>query len=858
MNTSALSMIPLRAALSRLRSKETWARWGRKIIRGARSHPTTTLLVVTTTIVSLVAFVLPRSALALDLLDGGQAEIFEEPHWWSALASLLAVSDISALVITIPLMLVALGGAERLLGSRFTFIAYLGGGMCVSVAGNTIGWLEQNRFKDLLGVAPSNTVLSPTTAVLCTVVTASAFAGPLWRRRIRVTATALAVMLFLYSGTANDLFSLVAIPVGLGFGFLLGGKNAGVQLIRSSHHETRLLVAGMVAVSAIGPVIATALGTGQGLLGLFGDFGADPLSLVGGQVCAYQTNEGCPEGVESTITEVVPFIGLSGLLPVALLLIASWGIARGRREALMIALAVNVAFLACIGVTQIISIATLVTTSLEQQEGHLLQGDWRFILQFVAVLALPLGNTVLFYALRGHFRAAAAKPAHLHYLKTLGLAAGGTMLVAGVNQLAWRDQFNPYPSIGEIVAALPMRLVPPGFQVLTPISFVPTGLVTLVFWYLPPFVFWGIALWATVRLLIYRAEPAGEAERRRARQLLERGGGDTLSFMTTWKGNRYWFSPDAEAAIAYRLVANTAVTLGGPFGPEHEQPGLIQHFVRHCGDNGWTPLFYSVDDSIRATLEEHGWIGLQVAEEALLRPAEWSPAGKKRQDIRTATNRAARAGIVTAWTSWPELNLNQRSQLTALSEAWISDKELPEMGFTLGGLDELTDPAVRLMLAIDERGQVQAVTSWLPHYGPEGVDGYTLDFMRRAQDAMPGIIEFVIGAAAERMKADGHTILSLSGAPLAHTQDVSEQNGSIVRLLDSLGRALEPAYGFRSLLAFKRKFQPEFEPRWLMYPDATALPGAGLAITRSYMPQLTLRGAARLVRELGAPEATKT
>ncbi|MBF4625763.1 bifunctional lysylphosphatidylglycerol flippase/synthetase MprF [Clavibacter sp. VKM Ac-2872] len=842
---------PVAAAppVHRLLSREMWTRRMRQIALRARARPTTTIICVVTTIVSLVAYILPHSELAIDPLEGSQKQIFEEPHWWGALASMLAVGDILSLLYTLPLIMIAISGVERLLGSRLTVVAYFGGGMCVSVVGNTVGSFEENQLKDLLGVAPSVTMLSPSIAVLCTVVTASAFAGPLWRRRIRVLATGLSLMLFLYSGTANDLFALVSVPVGLALGFLLGGKRAGVQLIRSSHHETRLLLALVGVVSAVGPVIATLLGNDSGLLGVYGQFADDQLSTFRGHVCGYMAPAAaeCPY-TGGDLQPVIPFIGLTGLMPVSVLLLASWGMARGRREALYIAVALNLLIFASFLPAAAISALLLPRT----------ETDVRNYLGAFATLLLPLGNTLMLIALRRHFRMTVTRASIRRSLAIVMFAAVGTLCLVGLIQFAGRDQLTPRPSLLDILASLPLRLVPSGLQGLFPLTFVPDGAAQLVTWYLAPIVFWGAVLWATARLVVDRGEAAGATGRSRARALLEQGGGDTLSFMTTWSGNAYWFAPDADAAIAYRRVGSTVVTLGGPFGPDHQRPGLIEDFVRHCGDGGWTPLFYSVDDDIRLRLEQYDWRALQVAEEALLTPADWTPAGKKRQDIRTATNRANRANIRATWTSWSELNLRMRSQLTALSEAWVSEKELPEMGFTLGGLDELTDPAVRLMLAIDEQDQLQAVTSWLPHYGAEGVDGYTLDFMRRASGAMPGITEFVIGAALERMKADGIGLMSLSGAPLARSQNPEEETSSVVRLLDALGKALEPAYGFRSLLAFKRKFQPDFEPRWLMYPDATALPVAGLAITRSYMPQLTLRGAARLVRDLGSSQPARS
>ena len=100
--------------------------------------------------------------------------------------------------------------------------------------------------------------------------------------------------------------------------------------------------------------------------------------------------------------------------------------------------------------------------------------------------------------------------------------------------------------------------------------------------------------------------------------------------------------------------------------------------------------------------------------------------------------------------------------------------------------------------------------------------------------------------------------LSLSAAPLAQTRAQpgagagQERAGSLAaRMLDFLGRSLEPVYGFRSLLAFKRKFQPEFQPLFMAYPDPVALPAIGIALARAYLPTLSMREALVFVRGLG-------
>ncbi len=238
-----------------------------------------------------------------------------------------------------------------------------------------------------------------------------------------------------------------------------------------------------------------------------------------------------------------------------------------------------------------------------------------------------------------------------------------------------------------------------------------------------------------------------------------------------------------------------------------------------------------------------------MAEETVVPLGGLTFTGRRWQDVRTALNRAGRAGITAEWLTWRAAPLALTDQIRAISEEWVADKGLPEMGFTLGGLDELADDEVRLLLAVDADRTVHGVTSWLPVRRDGAVVGWTLDFMRRRGEGFRGVMEFLIASAALHAQADGAEFLSLSGAPLARL-DRGEPGDALQRLLDLAGRSLEPVYGFRSLLAFKAKFQPEYRPLFLAYPDPAALPRIGTAIGRAYLPDVGPRQFGRLVRRV--------
>ena len=78
-------------------------------------------------------------------------------------------------------------------------------------------------------------------------------------------------------------------------------------------------------------------------------------------------------------------------------------------------------------------------------------------------------------------------------------------------------------------------------------------------------------------------------------------------------------------------------------------------------------------------------------------------------------------------------------------------------------------------------------------------------------------------------------------------QPITKQSAKLERI-EELGSLLEPCYGFRSLHAFKSKFQPRYEPLHLLYPSGLALPRIAAALTAAYLPGVGVGELTRLAR----------
>jgi len=139
-------------------------------------------------------------------------------------------------------------------------------------------------------------------------------------------------------------------------------------------------------------------------------------------------------------------------------------------------------------------------------------------------------------------------------------------------------------------------------------------------------------------------------------------------------------------------------------------------------------------------------------------------------------------------------------------------------------------------------GEVLAFLTWTPLYRG---NGWTLDNMRRAQQTPPGTMEYLIAESMEWARVRGYSAMSLSLAPLAGLREevrgINDLDAPPRWRITPSARLLQrsAAYlhrrgmllgNYRSLYFFKSKFQPIWEPRYLVLTDASALPRVLIAL----------------------------
>lgn len=770
--------------------------------------------------------------------------------WWTLLVSAFFATSWLGLIALLAVVTVGVGIAERIMGSWRALSMFLVGNvvsLLALVGLVALGTADDDTWFSLLG---GNYVVGAFGGAAAALGAATASLNVLWRHRVRTWLVAASLMFALYVGTAETLHLLAGAVFGILAGRLFGtGRRrlTGKLFARPSLRESRFLLATVVGVFAVGPLLAQ----------ITANWAVGPLSTVAlltlqGQPNADELSEMC--NADAACMELQSAVGVNSVgavilsvIPLLLLLLCSEGLRRGRRLALWTAVVIN----ALIALVVLLAFIQFIVSP-DFQSGSV---DIGFLAIYILPsAAVPASIAILLVLNRGKF---SVDPGTAAARKLLRTTVGTAVVLVALYALMWFMEGN-FGRFGlmDLLRQITHILIP------FPLPFgvaLPQGLVTVIIYGFGGAVIWlvfGILAFKNLRVYRSVAEDAGE-NKARIRNILQQGGG-SLSWMALWKNNSYWYSVDGMNAVAYQSHNGVALTVAGPFGAAESQGKAARDFVEHCVEQGLVPCFYSASEDVGNALDGLHFERLEVAQETLLNIESMTFKGKEWQNVRTALNRADKLGIKDYWYAYSAMPPGVRAQLAEISEEWVSDKSLPEMGFTLGGLDELKDDQVLCCVAVDEDGLVHGVTSWLPVFTDQEVSGWTLDFMRRRTDGFKGVMEFLIASAANHFKKEV-PMISLSGSPLANSADPEgDTDPSVIeKLLGIMGNALEPMYGFKSLAAFKSRFQPEHRTLYMYYQDPLALPVIGMAITAAYLPDLSARQSGEFLRQMTVKEAVK-
>ncbi|WP_009631155.1 phosphatidylglycerol lysyltransferase domain-containing protein [Synechocystis sp. PCC 7509] len=335
--------------------------------------------------------------------------------------------------------------------------------------------------------------------------------------------------------------------------------------------------------------------------------------------------------------------------------------------------------------------------------------------------------------------------------------------------------------------------------------------------------------YAVVMLLrpVLARQGADNAQWRRAKGIATKYGKTSLTRLALLEDKSYYFSPTGESAIAYVAKGRSAIALGDPIGANTDVKEAIIGFQHFCDRNDWYPAFYQTLPDNLDLYKSLGFRVLQIGEEAIVNLATFSLTGKANQNLRTAINRLTKTGHKIEFYT-PPIADSLLVQLKEVSNEWLQLTKGGEKHFSVGWF---TDEYVRgLHIAVvHSHGNICAFASVFPAYQGKQV---SVDLMRRRLEVENGTMEFLFASMLQHFQQLGYDSFNLGLSALAGVGD-TKGSPHLEQGLRYLSAHLSKFYNFKGLHSFKDKFQPQWQPRYLVYPGLATLPNVVLGLIRA-------------------------
>jgi phosphatidylglycerol lysyltransferase len=278
------------------------------------------------------------------------------------------------------------------------------------------------------------------------------------------------------------------------------------------------------------------------------------------------------------------------------------------------------------------------------------------------------------------------------------------------------------------------------------------------------------------------------------------------------------FDDTRTAFVMYAVQGRTWAALGDPVGPEDRITDVVRLFLERCAEYGGIPVFYEVSRAHLHRFADFGLTFVKLGEEARVDLTTFTLEGGRGSKHRQGLRRLERDGCVFRIVDSAAVPA-MMGALRAVSDDWLTAKAVAEKGFSLGFFDEAY--LSRFPVAVIERdGQIQAFANlWL---GPQHVE-VSVDLMRFRRSAPRDVMEALVVYLMQWAKQQGYHWFALGMAPLS-----GFEQSAVAPAWNRIGAFLyehgEGLYNFQGLRAYKEKFDPLWEPHYLVYPGGLRLP----------------------------------
>ena len=323
---------------------------------------------------------------------------------------------------------------------------------------------------------------------------------------------------------------------------------------------------------------------------------------------------------------------------------------------------------------------------------------------------------------------------------------------------------------------------------------------------------------AVYRLLRVRPESGSLPDQHEIEELapLVNSAHETQSHLALMGDKLILWGPNRASFLMYGTTSKYWIAMGDPVGPPEDQEALVWHFRELADKNGARVAFYQVSPNNLPLYLDLGLMLMKLGEEARVPLQDFDLKGGRRSGLRQTSNRLSKLGL--------GFEILERDQVSArmdhlhqVSDAWMKTKKADEKGFSLGFFSE--DYLCRSRCGVITKDDT--ILAFANLWETDTREEVSVDLMRYVSDAPSGIMEYLFIELMIWARQQGYQWFNLGMSPLSGLE-----KHPLAPLWHKIGNAIfkygDDFYNFEGLHAYKEKFDPVWQPRYLAAPALKA------------------------------------
>lgn len=341
-----------------------------------------------------------------------------------------------------------------------------------------------------------------------------------------------------------------------------------------------------------------------------------------------------------------------------------------------------------------------------------------------------------------------------------------------------------------------------------------------------------VAIYSLLRPAKFRHESAADHDLAKALPIVASQGVADAN-LVRMGDKQILMSESGQCFIMYGVQGRSWVALFDPIGNQDEASELLWRFVEMAQAAGGRAVLYQITPATLTFCADAGMRAYKLGEAASVDLPGFDLKGGRMANLRQTVSKAQREALEFHVAAAGDEVDAVMDELRLVSDSWLQQHDTREKTFSLGAFDPDYIRAQPVAILRQQEKIVAFATLLITDTKDEG----SVDLMRFLPDAPKGSMDFLFVRIIEYLRDQGFRTFNLGMAPLS---GMSRRESAPV--WDRIGGVIfehaERFYNFKGLKAYKSKFAPRWEPRYIAVSgnaspvmaimDVTVLIGGGL------------------------------